>query len=405
MPSIRDYGAIVGEDTIDELFALAERLEHRSMLHVNSTAVGGGVAEILSRFMPLLKELGLDVRWDVIRGGRDFFTITKNFHNALQGNPFEFSPDMLETYIKNNRMNAEEIDFDKDVIIIHDPQPAALIEEKIDDRPWVWRCHIDISSPDIKLWEFLKQFVSRYDAAIFSKPAFSRPDLKVKQYMIAPSIDPLSEKNRDMTEDEVEEVLDRFGISTDVPIVCQVGRFDRFKDPIGVIKAYKRARERVKCQLVLWGSMATDDPEGMEVYKEVQKAAEGEEGITLLTEISDMGINAIQRASAVVLQKSLKEGFALTVSEALWKGTPVIGGAVGGIPLQIKNGITGYLVHSVEGTANAIVKLLRNPDLAQRLAENGREHVRRNFLLTRHMRDYLLLMHTLEHPGENFIQL
>ncbi|NOZ77264.1 MAG: glycosyltransferase [Euryarchaeota archaeon] len=404
MASIRDYAAIVGEDTIDELFALAERLERRSMLHVNSTAVGGGVAEILSRFMPLLKELGLDVRWDVIRGGRDFFTITKNFHNALQGNPFDFSPEMLETYIRYNRMNAR-VDFDKDVIIIHDPQPAALIEEREDDRPWVWRCHIDISSPDIKLWEFLKQYVSQYDAAIFSKPAFARPDLDVKQYMIAPSIDPLSEKNRDMSEDEVREVLERFGISTDVPIVCQVGRFDRFKDPIGVIKAYKRARERVTCQLVLWGSMATDDPEGMEVYREVQKVAEGEEGITLLTEISDIGINAIQRASAVVLQKSLKEGFALTVSEALWKGTPVIGGAVGGIPLQVKNGINGYLVHSVEGCANAIVKLLRNPDLARRLGENGREHVRRNFLLTRHMREYLLLMHALEHPGENFIQL
>jgi trehalose synthase len=404
-----DYAEIVGKDAIEETISLAERLPNKSLLHVNSTAVGGGVAEILNRMVPLMKELGLDVRWDVIRGGEDFFRVTKSFHNALQGEEIKLTKAMTKTYLKYNEMNAQEINFDKFAIFIHDPQPAALIEQRGDNK-WVWRCHIDISSPHKETWNFLKGYIEKYDASIFSMPSFSRPDLPIQQFMLRPSIDPLSEKNRDLSQDEIDKSLEKFDINPEAPIITQIGRFDRFKDPCGVIEAYKIVRRRMHCQLVLAGDMATDDPEGLEVFEEVRKKSEGDPDIHLLTSTGDidvtaLDINALQRASSVVLQKSLKEGFALTVSEALWKGKPVVGGAVGGIPAQIKNGITGYLVHSIEGAANATLKILRNPELAEKLGENGRRYVKRNFLLTRHLRDYLLVMYALQYPGIDFIQL
>ncbi len=405
MTSLIDYAEVVGINTIEELFELADRLTHKSMLHVNSTAVGGGVAEMLNRKVPLFKELGFDTRWDVIKGGEDFFLVTKGLHNSLQGDPMMLSEDVIEIYLRYNRQNAEEMNFDEEFIFIHDPQPAALIEAKTRDNKWIWRCHIDISSPFGETWTFLKQFIERYNGTIFSRASFSRPDLNIKQFMITPSIDPLSEKNRELNQNEIDKVVDKLDINLEKPLITQIGRFDRFKDPIGVIKAYKLVKKHIDCQLILAGGLATDDPEGMEVYNEVQQHAEGDHDIHLLLSLSDLEVNALQRLSSVVLQKSLKEGFALTVSEALWKGIPVIGGAVGGIPLQIIDGFTGFLVHSIEGASNRILWLLRNPESAEKISENGKEHVKRNFLLTRHIRDHLLLMHALEHPGEDFIQL
>jgi trehalose synthase len=428
MTKLRDYGAVVGEDRIERLYELSEKLSAKSVLHVNSTAIGGGVAEILNKMAPLMNDLGLDTRWDVMKGGHEFFNTTKKFHNALQGAPEYITKDMFETYFKYNRINFGEIDFDKDITIIHDPQPAAMVDKSIDTK-WVWRCHIDVSesmryrpafeliglrrrfkksrSSQTKVWKFLKTFVERYDASIFSMASFARPDLKTPQYMMAPSIDPLGEKNRKLKKSEIDKVLDKHEISQDKPIITQVGRFDRFKDPLGVIDAYKIAKKSVDCQLVLVGGTAIDDPEGEEVFKEAQKKAEGESDVHLiiLPPFSDLEINVFQTVSSVVLQKSLKEGFGLTISEALWKGVPVIGGAIGGIPSQIIDGVTGYLVHSTEGAANRIAYLLRNPEMAQRLGENGHEYVKEKFLLTRHLRDYLLIFHAVERPKENLIKL
>ncbi|MFQ6052051.1 MAG: glycosyltransferase [Candidatus Hydrothermarchaeota archaeon] len=405
MTKLWDYVEIVGRNAIEELLMLADRLSHKSMLHVNSTAIGGGVAEILHRLVPLMNELDIDTRWDVIKGGQEFFRVTKSFHNGLQGNPLELTADMLNTYLETNEMNAREINFDRDVIFIHDPQPAALISMKDNSHKWVWRCHIDLSSPQEEAWNFMRRYINRYDVTIFSIPAFGRPDLTLKQFTIPPSIDPLDDKNRDLSAEEVNRFLDKYEISHEKPIITQVGRFDRFKDPIGVVEVYKRIKKSRDCQLVLAGGTATDDPEGAVVYKEVQNRVEGDPDIHLLVSISDLEVNALQRASSVILQKSLREGFGLTVSESMWKGKPVIGGAVGGIPLQVKNGITGYLVRTIEGAVNRTLMLLRNSELAEKLGENGKEHVKRNFLITRHIRDYLFIMHVLEHPREDFIQL
>jgi trehalose synthase len=428
MTKLQDYVDVVGEDRIQRLYELSEKLSAKSVLHVNSTAIGGGVAEILNRMVPLMNDLGLDTRWDVMKGGHEFFNITKKFHNSLQGGPEYITKDMFETYFKYNRINASDISFDKDVTVIHDPQPAALIDRGIDTK-WVWRCHIDVSSSlryrpafelmgirrhikksrlsQTKVWKFLKTFVDRYDASIFSMASFARPDLKIPQYMVPPSIDPLGEKNRKLKDSEIDKILDKHEISRDKPIMAQIGRFDRFKDPLGVIDAYKIVKKSIDCQLILAGGAATDDPEGAEVFKEVQKKAMGEKDIHLITlpPFSDLEINVFQSVSSVVLQKSLKEGFGLTISEALWKGVPVIGGAIGGIPSQIIDGVTGYLVHSTEGAANRAAYLLRNPDEAKRLGENGHEYVKEKFILTRHLRDYLLIFHALEHPKENFIEL
>jgi trehalose synthase len=428
MKKLQDYSEVVGEDRIERLFELSEKLESKSVLHVNSTAIGGGVAEILNRMVPLMNDLGLDTRWDVMKGGHDFFNVTKKFHNSLQGAPEYITKDMLETYFKYNRLNFSEISFDKDITVIHDPQPAAMIDRSIDTK-WLWRCHIDVSSSlryrpafeligirrhikksrlsQTKVWKFLRNFVERYDASVFSMPSFARPDLKIPQYMMPPSIDPLGEKNRGLKDKEIDKVLDKHEISRETPIVTQVGRFDRFKDPLGVIDAYKIAKKSVDCQLVLVGGIATDDPEGEEVFKEVKKKARGEDDIhiIILPPFSDTEINVFQSVSSVVLQKSLKEGFGLTISEALWKGVPVIGGAIGGIPSQIVDGVTGYLVHSTEGAANRIAYLIRNPDIAQRLGENGHEYVKEKYVLTRHLRDYLLMFHAMENPKESFITL
>lgn len=401
------YEEFVGHGALEELRMLGSRLAGRRIVTVNSTAVGGGVAEILHRLVPLAYELGVNLRWDVIRGGEDFFHLTKRLHNALHGKPEVFTARDHEIFCETTRRNLAAMDLDADVLFIHDPQPAGLIEARRRNRHhWVWRCHIDLSSPFPDAWRFLQPYVSRYDAAVFSAPQFSCP-LDMPQVMIAPSIDPVSEKNRELTPREIDSVLQRLGVPRDKPIITQVSRFDRLKDPVGVIAAFRLARKYVDCRLVLAGGGATDDPEGAEVLASVHEAARGDPDIHVLElpPTANTEINAIQRASSVVLQKSLKEGFGLTVTEALWKGKPVIAGAVGGIPLQITHKYSGILTHTIEGTAFWIKQLLNAPEFARRLGENGREHVRTNFLLTRHLRDYLLLFLFLDHREERVIFL
>lgn len=394
MAKIDEYVPIVGEGVIDDLKLLASKLQGKVIQNINSTAVGGGVAEILNRMIPLLKELGVDARWDVIKGGTQFFEVTKKFHNVLHGNADEVNRYDFEVFNETSRANIEEMDIYGNIIVIHDPQPIALVKKKTDNK-WIWRCHIDISNPNYKVWEFLKSFISRYDAAVVSAPAFSQ-DIPIQRFLISPSIDPLSDKNKELPQDIIDSVLAKYGIQKDKPIVTQISRFDRLKDPIGVIEAYKKVKKYTDCQLILAGGTATDDPEGIKVLEEVKYAAMGDPDIhILLLPQNDIEVNAIQRASTVIVQKSLKEGFGLTVAEALWKAKPVVACNVGGIPLQVKNKYSGLLCYSVDGAAFAIKQFLNSPSYAKKLGENGREHIRNNFLITRHIKEYMLLFLSL----------
>ncbi len=404
---LEDYRDVVGADVIEELCVLASRVRHRSLQNINSTAVGGGVAEILTNLVPLLQELGIEASWDLIKGDEAFFQVTKAFHNALHGKKEHISQRMLECYRATTQMNLRTMNFNGDVILIHDPQPAglALLKKEV-GRSWVWRCHIDLSTPDPVVWDFLKPYVELYDASIFSMPEFSQK-LTIPQYLVAPSIDPLSDKNRDLDAGEIEKITQKYNLDLQRPIITQISRFDRLKDPLGVIAAYNRVKKRFSCQLVLAGGSADDDPEGQQVLGEVRDAAADDPDIhiLLLPPFSDLEINALVRASTIVMQKSIKEGFGLTVSEALWKKKPVIGGAVGGIKEQIIDGITGFLVYSPEGAAHRTLQLLADPQLSRQLGENGYLHVKQNYLLTRHVKDYLLVMLALENRDRDVIQL
>jgi trehalose synthase len=393
MSLLDDYREVVPKGTIDLLKCLAEQVKGKRVLHVNSTKLGGGVAEILRSLMPLLQDVGLDARWEVISGNEEFFNTTKAFHNALQGQEQHLSQRMLQNYIEVNRENARRLSFDADYVVIHDPQPAALGESRLSKGKWIWRCHIDISRPQWKVWSFLRQFVAKYDAAIFSLPRFAQR-LPIPQYLIYPSIDPLSDKNRELSEMEQVRILSRLNISTEKPILLQVSRFDRFKDPLGVIQAYHLVKKHHDIQLVLAGGGATDDPEGEAVLSEVREAARDDPDIhiLLLPPDANLEINALQRAATIVLQKSLREGFGLTVAEAMWKGKPVIGGFAGGITVQLVYGLTGFTVNSVEGAAFRIHYLLENPEVMTKMGEDAREFVRQNFLITRHLGDWLALM-------------
>lgn len=402
---ITQFSGISPKGDLILLRKLGEKLNNRSFLHINSTREGGGVAEILHRMIPILKDLGIDARWEVIEGDERFFDITKKIHNSLQGNFESITDDMWNHHYEVNRTNAERLDLDADAVLIHDPQPAPLIEFRKSGK-WIWRCHIDVSHPLKEVCDYLLRYFRKYDAAIFSVARFARA-MGIDEFIIPPSIDPVSEKNRELTEEEIIETLNKFQIPHDRPMILQVSRFDRFKDPLGVIKAYRLVKKYNDCILVLAGGPATDDPEGGIVLKEVQDYASDDPDIhiLLLPPFSDKDINALQRAATVVLQKSLKEGFGLTVSEAMWKGKPVIGGATGGIPLQIIHGVTGFLVHSVEGAAFRIRQLLNNPEMAKRMGEKGREYVRNNFLITRQIRDYLSLWYALENKGRSVLEL
>ncbi|MGB7624638.1 MAG: glycosyltransferase, partial [Terriglobia bacterium] len=388
-----DYTALLGAPEIAELRSLAGRLQGRTVQMVNSTAVGGGVAEILNRLVPILQELGLAVRWDVITGGDDFYEITKAFHNALHGGPYELPLESFDTFLSYNKQNAARMQLEAEFVTIHDPQPAALINSRRDHSGhWIWRCHIDLSRPNTKVWEFLEPYVSRYDGAIFSSPEFAR-QLPIPQFLFYPCIDPLAEKNRELEPEYVGAVLERFGIDPARPVLTQISRFDRLKDPVGVLRAYQIVKSYFDCQLVLAGGSAADDPEGDVVLGEVRQAAGNDPDVHILElpPWSALEINALQRGSTILIQKSLREGFGLTVTEALWKKKPVVASAVGGIPLQIIHKHTGLLAHSVEGTAYQIRLLLSNPALAQRLGIHGHDHVREHFLITSNARRYLVL--------------
>ena len=402
---ISNYTGIVPGSDMLFIRKLAERLAGKSFLHINSTKAGGGVAEILQRMIPIMVELGIDARWDIIEGDDRFFDITKKLHNSLQGSPETINDDMWEYHLEVNKRNAKKLNLDADAVLIHDPQPAPLIGFK-QRGVWIWRCHIDVASPYKGIFENLSRYCTQYDAAIFSVAKFTR-SLGIDQFIIPPSIDPLSDKNRDLSDEEIHDTRVRFNLPPDRPIILQISRFDRFKDPIGVIQAYRMVKKYNDCLLVLAGSPATDDPEGEAVLKEVQEYASDDPDIRILMlpPFSDRDINALQRIATVVLQKSLKEGFGLTVSEAMWKGKPVIGGAVGGIPLQIVHGLTGFLVHSVEGAAFRIRQFLNYPEMAERMGTMGREYVRNNFLITRQIRDYLTVWYSQEHKGSNLLEL
>jgi trehalose synthase len=401
--SLEDYKGIAEPGELRAIEYIAGKLKGRTLLHVNSTAVGGGVAELLQRMVPLIKELGIDVRWSVIKGTKPFFEATKGLHNALQGQGRSLTKKEWDLWEEVNRKNAKKIDLDADCVFIHDPQPALLINEK-KRGVWIWRCHIDISTPERVTWYFLKRHVDKYDAAVFSVSRFAQAT-PIPQFMIPPSIDPLSEKNIELSIVEVQEVYERFKIPRDKPVLLQVSRFDPFKDPLGVIDAFRLARKYNDCRLILAGGTATDDPEGEKMLKMVKEKAAKDPDIHILDlpPFSDREINALQRGATIVLQKSTREGFGLVVAEALWKKKPVIAGDVGGIPLQVIDGVTGYLIHSIEGAAYRIRQLLQNPEEGRRMGELGKEHIRRNFLITGHIRNYLALWVAMECKGEKVI--
>ncbi|MCK4304134.1 MAG: glycosyltransferase [Candidatus Eisenbacteria sp.] len=408
---IQRYAAVVGEDVIDHLYQLAGPLRGKKVVHVNSTRVGGGVAEILAKLVPLMQELGIDTSWEVITGEDKFYQCTKNFHNGLQGSIVDLPPGLLKAYEETNARNAEELRPTleaADIVIIHDPQPAPLITLCPNRKgKWVWRCHIDVSRPFRPVWRYLRNYVSQHDASIFSLADFAQP-LPHTQYLISPSIDPLAEKNIDLPEEEIQAVLEQYGIDPEKPMVVQVSRFDRFKDPVGVIRAYQLATRFIpSLQLVLAGGEATDDPEGAAVLEEVRAAAGDDPSIFILLLPADANrtINALQRAAQIVLQKSIREGFGLTVTEGLWKGKPVIGGNTGGIRLQVRNHQTGFLVDSPEGAAMRIRYLLHHRSRLEEIGYRAKEFVRENFLLTRHLREYLTLMLGLTHAEEGRIDL
>jgi trehalose synthase len=395
---LENYAEVVGAGEIEELRALAKPLRGRSIEMINSTAVGGGVAEILNRLVPLAEELDLGIRWDVMKGAEEFFDVTKSFHNALHGEPYHPKPKDFEVFLSYNERSRATLPLDAEFVVIHDPQPAALIDARQPGRNhWVWRCHIDLSHPNRAVWDFLEKFVSRYDGAMFSSPEFSR-QLSIPQYLFYPAIDPLSEKNCPLDKEFIQDVLHRYHIDPQRPILTQISRFDRLKDPVGVIRAYRIVKRYFDCQLVLAGGSASDDPEGALVLKEVLRTAEHDPDIKILElpAWAPLEVNALQRASTIVIQKSLREGFGLTVSEALWKKKPVVASAVGGIPTQIIHKHTGLLAHSVEGTAYQIRFLLSHPEIAAKLGEHGHEHVKENFLITQKLKRYLALFLMLD---------
>lgn len=397
MPSLADYESVVGPASIEQLRQLGSRVSGVRLVHVNSTREGGGVAEILGWMLPMMQELGMQATWEVVTGPPRFYEITKAIHNGLQGMPVPLGPrdwDMLRQVNEEWAATHKEAFEGADVVIVHDPQPSPLVRFcRTPGSRWIWRAHIDISHPQRAVWKALRNIVEAYDASIFSLAPFAQ-FLPHPQYLVPPSIDPLSDKNRELTGAELRATCEEFGLDRKRPLLLQVSRFDQFKDPLGVIEAYKLVRHVKPVQLVLAGGSATDDPEGQRIYESVLEAAHGDPDIhvLLLAPDSHRQINALQRVADVVLQKSTREGFGLTVTEAMWKGKPVIGGDTGGIRLQIVNFQTGFLVSTPEGAAHRIRFLLDHPRRLRRMGTIAREFVHENFLLTRHLRDYLALV-------------
>ena len=404
--SLDDYATVVEPGTLDRIRELAEPLRGARVLHVNATAYGGGVAELLATHVALLQDIGIDAEWQVIHGSDEFFAVTKTVHNGLQGADIEWTQPMERVYLERVLDNALLIEGDWDFVVIHDPQPAALRDYvrarglSPEDTKWIWRCHIDLTDANARVFEFFRPFIEQYDASVWTMPQFVPSSLSMDRVVHAPPcIDPLSVKNLDLARPFVDEICKSYGIRPHAPTVCQISRFDPWKDPVGVIEAFRIVQEHVPdAQLVLAGSMATDDPEGFHYWEVAEAAAAADPNIYLLSNIQQVGsvqINAFQRAAHVVVQKSLREGFGLTVSEGLWKGRPVVGGRCGGITLQIEDGVDGYLVDSVEECANRVLELLADPARADKMGITGREHVRHSFLSTRELEDWLRLFASL----------
>ena len=395
MRSIKDYEAIIGRDEVRSILRLAKRVYGAKVIHVNATAYGGGVAEILKNLIPLAQSVGLKAKWEVIKGDPEFFKITKAIHNALQGSKeIRLTEEMKDHYIMVAKKNIEYLDLEGDVVIIHDPQPLPLVDYRGKNK-WIWRCHIDLSDPNPEVWGFIRRYVIKFDAAVFTLERYIPDDIKglIRTYVRYPAIDPLSDKNKPLPTTTIVKILERFGIDPERPIIGQVSRFDPWKDPLGVIDVYRKVKKRIKdVQLVMIGCFAHDDPEGYEWYRKTMDYANGDRDIHILTNmdgVSDLEVNAFQRAFTVALQLSRREGFGLSVTEALWKGVPVVARRAGGIPLQVINGVTGYLINGIESASRKVTLLIRRPWLARLLGEKGREHVRRNFLITKLLKDYL----------------
>jgi trehalose synthase len=400
--SLADYTHIAGRGLIEQIRELAEPLEDKKILHVSATAFGGGVSEILYTLVPLMRDVGLDTHWQVIIGREEFFNVTKLMHNSLQGADQSISDEQWEVFEAYNTMNAQSLEGDWDAIIIHDPQPAAMKRNAAEKaRRWIWRCHIDLSTPNKDTLGRMLPLIDDYDASVWHLEQYVPADLDGGIRRICPpAIDPLSPKNMALSPDDAAYVCDQFGIDTDRPLLCQVSRFDPWKDPIGVIDAYRIVTKEVpEAQLALVGSMATDDPEGWEFFHETFRHADGDPDIKILNNLNNVGaieVNAFQSQADVVIQKSIREGFGLTVTEALWKGRPTVAGNVGGIPLQITDGVSGFLVSSPEQTAQRSIEALRDPELAKRIGRAGKEHARAHFLTPRLLRDWLSLFEELE---------
>ncbi len=391
---IEDYEPFVGAKTIERIVKKAKSLQHLHVANVSSTYYGGGVAQLLTSLTLLMNSVGIRTGWRVIQGARDFFSITKKMHNALQGGKINLSHRKMRIYEEVIYENTIRNHLDgHNMVIVHDPQPLPMITHYKKKGPWIWRCHVDLTKPNRELWHYLVPFIEKYDAVILSSKDY-RKKLKTPQLFFMPGIDPFSILNREMSEGEIQERLNRYKIPTDLPLVVQISRFDRWKDPEGVIRAFKLARKEVGCTLVLLGNVATDDPEGTEVYESLLNCRE--ERIIILSHQDTALVNALQRKAALVLQKSIREGFGLTAAEAMWKGTPVIAGNVGGLRYQVQNGVNGFLVSSVEEAAKRMVQLLKNKKLRERMGAKARESVKKHFLLTRYLEQYLDLFSSFE---------
>jgi trehalose synthase len=404
MGELRKYSRFVGKEKIEELYKRAEKLEGKHILNINSTYQGGGVAEILSRFVPLMNELGIDYGWRILHGSPDFFRITKKLTNAMQGERINLTQQKKSIYIDINKRFSSFTHIHHDAVIIHDFQPMPLIKFYKKTQPWIWRNHSDTSSPNKAVYNYLKPMISKYDAAVILDEKFHLSGLKIPQYQMPPSIDPLSIKNKELSNKDINKYLDRFNIPLDRPIICQVSRFDKWKDHEGVLKIFRMVQRKCPCHLVLIGSPALDDPTSQKIYEKIIRQVDNDKNITIINQANDILVNALQTKSEVILQKSFKEGFGLTVAEALWKETPVLASKVGGITQQIVDGKSGYLLNPQDynGFANRIVHIIKDKKLRNRLGKFGKEHVRKRFLITEHMSNWInILIETFKKQYEN----
>lgn len=395
MTQLKFYKKIVGEKIIKEIYTKAKKFQDKHIVCISSTHQGGGVAEILNSILFLFDDIGIDFGWRIIHGSPDFFTITKKFHNALQGGKIHLSKRKRETYIKTIKRFSAITHLNHDLVIVHDPQPLALIKFYKKKQPWIWRCHVDLSHPNKILWNYLKQFIKKYDHLVVSAKEYKK-NIPVKQSVIYPAIDPLSLKNKPMQEKHIDNCLSELEINLDKPIIAQISRFDKWKDPEGVIKIFNLVKKKVDCRLVLLGNIVMDDPEGLTIYNKIIKKYNHHPDIKILVNVSDNDrvVNSLQRKSTVIIQKSIKEGFGLTVSEALYKGTPVVASNIGGLPLQVIDGVNGFLHHpkDIRGFSQSIIKILENEELRHNLGQKGKKHIIENFLITRLIIDWLNLM-------------